>query len=111
VTVTIAVSVVRWRSHFEIFALGTNGYGQLTGRGRSYGIQQYRRGPRWGWQQAHDQASSEELVLSDNCDDSFADELAACLGLAPPPELGPASLQDGLAVMDLYRRARQRLTD
>lgn len=108
-SISIEVSVVRWRSHFEIFALGTDGYGQVTGRGRSYGRQIYRRGRRWGWQSAKDQASSEEIVVDDACENSFADELASCLGFGPPPPIKPAQLSDGLAVMKLYQEARTRM--
>ncbi len=109
VNVSIEVSVVRWRSHFEIFALGTEGYGQVTGRGRSYGKQYYRRGRRWGWQTAKDQASSEELLVEDACEDSFAEELAACLQLSPPGPTQPANLADGLAIMQLYQAIKSRL--
>ena len=101
-TVSMEVSVVRWRSQFEIFALGTEGYGQVTGRGRSYGPQVYRRGRRWGWQNAQSQVASEEEVVVDDCEDSFADELSACLGLGPVPSIMPAQITDGLAVMRLY---------
>ncbi len=106
---SIEVSVVRWRSHFEIFALGTDGYGQVVGRGRSYGRQYYRRGLRWGWQQAKDQASSEELVVDDACEDSFVDELANCLGFGPQAATRPAELADGLAVMQLYQTIRSQI--
>jgi predicted dehydrogenase len=105
VNATIGISVVRWRSHFEIFALGTDGYGHVTGRGRSYGRQCYRRGLRWGWQHAKDQASSEEVVVDDACEESFADELAACLGLSSPTT-PPANLETGLAIMRLYQNIR-----
>ena len=110
VGISMDVSVVRWRSQFEIFALGAEGYGQVTGRGRSYGRQYYRRGQRWGWQKAKDQAASEELVIEDACEDSFADELAACLGLGPAPLVAPANLKDGLAVMRLYQTAKASLS-
>jgi predicted dehydrogenase len=109
VGISMEVSVVRWRSHFEIFALGSEGYGYVTGRGRSYGRQSYRRGRRWGWQSAKDQVSSEELVLEDACEDSFAEELAACLGLGPAPLVPPANLKDGTAVMQLYQAAKAAL--
>ncbi len=109
VNISIEVSVVHWRSHFEIFALGTEGYGHVTGRGRSYGRQYYQRGRRWGWQNARDQAASEELLVEDACEDSFADELAACLGLTPPGLVLPAKLADGLAVMQLYQSIKIRL--
>ncbi|MEI6399543.1 MAG: hypothetical protein WCO71_12305, partial [Pseudomonadota bacterium] len=105
-TISMEVSVVRWRSQFEIFALGTDGYGQVTGRGRSYGNQIYRRGQRWGWQKAANQMASEEEVVVDDCEDSFADELAACLGLNVEPAVAPARLEDGLAVMRLYEKVK-----
>jgi len=109
VNVSIEVSVVRWRSHFEIFALGTEGYGQVTGRGRSYGRQYYRRGCRWGWQTAADQAASEEQLVDDACEDSFADELAACLQLTNSSLVPPATLNEGLAVMQLYQSLKDRV--
>ena len=108
-TVSVEVSIVRWRSQFEIFALGSDGYGHVTGRGRSYGRQLYCRGRRWGWQTAKDQASGEELVTDDACENSFADELAACLGLVPTLPIKPAELADGLRVMQLYQSARTKL--
>jgi predicted dehydrogenase len=110
-TVSIETSIVHWRSTFEIFALGTDGYGHVTGRGRSYGPQRYKRGHRWGWQDAADQSSSEETVIQDACEDSFADELAACLGFLPkhPSATRPANLCDSIAVMELYHTLRARL--
>jgi predicted dehydrogenase len=107
--ISISLSVVRWRSHFEIFALGADGYGTLTGRGRSYGLQSYRRGRRWGWQSAQDQISSEELVLEDACEDSFCDELAACLQLTKSPALAAANLDDGLMTMRLYDEIKRKM--
>ncbi|HLB34840.1 MAG: hypothetical protein A3F67_03330 [Verrucomicrobia bacterium RIFCSPHIGHO2_12_FULL_41_10] len=109
VAIALEVSVVRWRSHFEIFAQGTEGYGIVTGRGRSYGIQRYRRGKRWGWQYAKDQAASEEVVLEDSCENSFADELAACLNLKGINSARPADLKDGLGLMELYQDIKARL--
>ncbi len=107
--VTVETSVVRWRSHFEIFALGTEGYGHVEGRGRSYGVQRYCRGRRWGWQTAASQAASEELVVEDSCDNAFADELAVCLGLQSPGVVPAADLRSGLAMMRLYQQCRDAL--
>ena len=104
--IQLQTSVVRWRSHFEIAVLGTEGYGLLTGRGRSYGKQSYRRGPRWGWKQAGDQASSEQVIVEDNCEDSFADELASCLGLPTNIRAHVATLPEVLKVMVLYDNIR-----
>jgi predicted dehydrogenase len=109
VLISMEVSIVRWRSSFEIVAKGTNGYGIVTGRGRSYGPQRYIRGERWGWQQAKDQASSEKLILEDACEDSFADELAACLQLEKSI-ITPAHLQEGLVLMKLYQDAKALLS-
>ena len=76
---TCRVSNVSWKSTFTIKVLGTEGYGIVNGRGRSYGPQTYIRGKRWGWETAKNQQASEELVLTSNCEDSFADELANIL--------------------------------
>ena len=110
VNIALEISVVRWRSHFEIFALGTEGYGQVLGRGRSYGRQYYRRGRRWGWQSGKDQAASEEQLVDDACEDSFAEELASCLKLTEPGLVQPANITDGLAVMQLYQSIGKQLT-
>jgi len=107
--ISLEISVVRWRSHFEIFALGTEGYGHLSGRGRSYGPQIYKRGKRWGWQNAKDQATSEEIIVNDSCEDSFADELAAYLGLAPEVTSYITNPIDGLELMRLYETIRLKL--
>jgi predicted dehydrogenase len=109
VLLSIEVSIVRWKSSFEIVAKGTDGYGIVTGRGRSYGLQRYVRGERWGWQQAKDQASSEKLILEDACEDSFADELATCLQLEKSV-MTPANLQEGLVLMKLYQDAKTSLS-
>jgi predicted dehydrogenase len=106
---SVDVSVVRWRSSFDLFALGSDGYGHVTGRGRSYGRQIYRRGPRWGWQAAPNQAASETVVVDDACEDSFARELAGCLKLEEPPVIPPADMLDGVAVMQLYALVRSHL--
>lgn len=109
IRVLINVSVVRWRSHFEIFALGAEGYGVVTGRGRNYGLQSYRRGRRWGWRTARDQNSSEELVLEDACENSFGDELASCLKLNDFGVPTSANLHDGVSVMKLYDEIKAKL--
>ena len=69
------ISNVSWKSTFTIKVLGTEGYGVINGRGRSYGPQTYIRGKRWGWETAENQKASEELVLTSNCEDSFTNEL------------------------------------
>lgn len=108
VTFNAQVSVVRWRSIFRMEIHGTEGYGIVTGRGRSYGRQVYIRGKRWGWQNAPSQAESEETVVDSDASDSFRDELAAILGadLGDPP---PSSAASAFEVMKLYEMCRSSL--
>ena len=108
ITFNLQVSVVRWRSTFRMEIHGTEGYGIVTGRGRSYGKQFYVRGRRWGWQNAPSQADSEETVLESDANDSFRDELAAILtGDAGNPP--PSSAASALEVMRLYENCRTML--
>lgn len=73
---TLDVSIVRWRSEFRVEVRGTEGYGVVAGRGRSYGDQTYRRGRRWAWRgSGMPQGDTEELVCTDDCRLSFSDEL------------------------------------
>jgi predicted dehydrogenase len=110
VAFNLQVSVVRWRSTFRMEIHGEEGYGIVTGRGRSYGRQVYVRGRRWGWQSARSQAESEETVVDSDANGSFQDELAAILGAGsagPPPCPAAAAAE----VMDLYERCRAMVCD
>lgn len=74
------ISINKWRSTFRIEVNGTEGYGIVEGRGRSYGPQSYRTGVRWGWQSGCSQQKSESLIInSDICEDSFKKELLEIL--------------------------------
>lgn len=76
------VSYNRWRSNFKLEVNGTEGYGIVEGRGRSYGPQSYRFGKRWGWQIGKPQKETEELIIDNNdCNDSFIKETISILGL------------------------------
>lgn len=103
--VDIAVSIVRWRSTFRMEVNGTDGYGIVEGRGRSYGPQVYRRGSRWGWQAGGTQAESEEVVVTSNGDEVFVDELRALLH---PGEGTPevADADEAVGVMELLAACR-----
>jgi len=110
--VSIQVSIVRWRSTFSMSLHGTEGYGVVAGRNRSYGPQTYLSGPRWGWRVAPDQASSEKLILTSNGLDVFQDETKALLfpeafagDLWPPP----CTAGQALSAMELLDRIRQQL--
>lgn len=99
-------SVVRWRSTFTIELHGTEGYGIVTGRGRSYGPMKYVRGRRWGWQHAANQAASEEVVNVSDCDDSFYDEMRSLFSAAGGwPH--PCSTAEALEVMRLHESCQE----
>jgi len=108
--INMQVSIVRWRSKFEIEINGVDGYGVVEGRGRSYGPQSYRRGQRWGWRDAKDQKSSEEEMCVSDCQESFRDELRAVL---IPPKctdmLHPCSAKEALNAMRTYEECLQIL--
>jgi len=63
----IQTSLTRWRSNFRFEVNGTDGYGVVEGRGRSYGQQTYRKGKRWGWINSSSQELSETNI---NCLDA-----------------------------------------
>lgn len=111
VPVNLQVSVVRWRSTFRVEVHGTDGYGIVTGRGRSYGEQTYLRGERWGWQKASGgtQAESEELVVRSDGEDSFTAEMDALLFGPDGAPVRPCRADDAIATMDLYERCLARL--
>jgi predicted dehydrogenase len=108
-TVTIDVSIVRWRNAFRMELIGTDGYGVVEGRGRSYGPQTYRRGRRWGWQGGRPQAETEELVVTTPGDGVFADELRAMLYPGDRPGPSVATAEDALMAMALLSDCRRKL--
>ncbi len=108
--INLQVSIVRWRSTFAIETHGTEGYGIVTGRGRSYGPQRYRRGRRWGWQQGGTQEQSEEEVCVSDCRESFRDELRALLRPTSVPDgPQPCTAREALAVMHTYQSCLEQL--
>jgi predicted dehydrogenase len=73
------VSVVAWRTRFNVEILGTEGYAELSGRGRSDGPQKLISGKRWGWLEGKSQKDSEVLLFSNPIDNSFRIETSAWL--------------------------------
>jgi|GEM_PF-715593 len=110
--INVHVSIVHWRSEFRMTIRGTDGYGIVTGRNRSYGLQNYIVGPRWGWQHAPNQLASETQVLQSDGMDVFADEMESMLFPTPDkPDAAPASATsaDALRVMELLHAIRAKL--
>ncbi len=106
------ISIVLWRSVFRMAVHGTDGYGIVTGRNRSYGPQRYTVGPRWGWQTASSQAASEKIELESDGSDVFADEMEALLFASDGKTENyckPATSAEALRVMDLLDRVRKEL--
>lgn len=106
--INMQVSVVRWRSTFRFELHGTEGYGIVAGRGRSYGPQTYTRGRRWGWQHAGSQEASEEKVLVTDCSGSFREELRALFGNRVAP-LRPCDAAEAHQVMKIYDKCLRSL--
>lgn len=102
------ISLNKWRSTFRLEINGTEGYGIVEGRGRSYGPQTYRTGKRWGWQDGKSQADSEIIVVDkDSCEDSFYEETKAVLGLTL--KMKPADHLESTQVMELLSDCQKRL--
>ncbi len=77
----LQVSLNRWRSTFKLEINGTEGYGVVDGRGRSYGAQSYRTGERWGWDKFKKNQSDTEVIFDCDAKRSFIDETESVLGL------------------------------
>ena len=100
--ININVSIVRWRSTFRMELNGTDGYGIVNGRNRTYGPQTYLRGKRWGWKTSKTQAESEELVLTSDGTNTFRDELSALIyPEKTKPSILPCNSTEALAAMKL----------
>lgn len=112
-SITLHISIVHWRSVFRLAINGTDGYGVVTGRNRSYGPQTYSVGPRWGWQSAPSQAASEKLEIESTGMEVFADEMEALLFESHNGQAAawpsPATSSESLKVTDLLDRIREHL--
>jgi len=99
------VSFNRWRSNFRMEINGTEGYGVVEGRGRSYGPQSYKTGVKWGWQAGKSQAETENLVIDKNdCSNSFIKETFAVLALNKSKTSIPCDYNEAKNVMSLLEQ-------
>lgn len=109
ISISLQISIVRWRSTFQVNIHGKEGYGVVTGRNRSYGTQQYRTGARWGWQSGTTQAASEKLIVESDGRDVFVDETRALLFPDSTESRSwprPATAKDAIDVMELLDKIR-----
>jgi predicted dehydrogenase len=111
----IQSSLNRWKSTFSFSINGTDGYGVVDGRGKSYGPQSYKTGKRWAWLEGVNQRDTELVVIDqDNVENSFFTETASILGVdlsesRSPFELYPCDEKDALKTMQLYDKCKNLL--
>ncbi len=75
----MTTSIVAWRTRFSLEVIGTKGYFEVDGRGRSDGPQRITQGVRWGWLSASSQKASETVSEVASFDQSLIDETQAWL--------------------------------
>ena len=91
-------SIVSWRTRFHVEVIGTDGYFEVSGRGRSDGSQVTISGQRWGWLTSPSQIESELREVVAQNDQSLVYETIAWLR-------GGNSIctaKEGLEAMKLY---------
>ena len=77
--INISISILRWRSTFDIRGNGVKGYCRVIGRDRSYGEQNYFTGKRWGWLVGKKQKHTEKKIIQKKSKNVFQDELSAII--------------------------------
>lgn len=102
--INLQLSVVRWRNTFHISANGTDGYGNVSGRGKFYGKRTYTTGERWAWMDKKvSQKETEKEFIGGDDDDSFTRET---LGLLFPEKskefLKPCTAIEALENMKIW---------
>jgi len=73
----ITCSIVAWRTRFHVEVIGTEGYIEVNGRGRTDGPHTYIKGIRWGWKDGDSQRNSEVHKVLSTEDLSLEIETAA----------------------------------
>lgn len=107
--INMQVSIVRWRSTFRIEINGEDGYGIISGRGRSYGAQTYTYGKRWGWKHHISQKDSEKLLIKTTGEDVFEKEIDALLFPNKKSFLKPCSANEALENMKIFEECKKSL--
>ena len=101
----VDVSIVKWRSNFNISVFGNDNYGIIEGRGSHYGDQIYRFGTRWAWESSkHDNQIDTETIKSEsNESDVFAIELENIFKQlnGEEVEIPPCEIDEALNSMEL----------
>jgi len=110
-SINLRVSIVHWKSTLRMCINGTDAYGVVNGRNRTYGNQSYVVGPRWGWRSAPNQAASEVTEVESDGIDVFTRETEALLFPEKVSEAWPhpGTAKEGYAVMQLLDDIRKAL--
>jgi predicted dehydrogenase len=80
---SVTTSIVAWRTRFNIEVIGTEGYIEVDGRGRSDGPQSVVEGSRWGWLGHSSQKKSESHRVVSVIDSSIEIETLAWINDEP----------------------------
>jgi len=104
--INISLSIMKWRSTFEIHGNGSQGYWRVSGRGRSYGNQTYTIGKRWGWRSGKKQKNTEKILSVSNENDVFKKEMISILNKIKKKKnfLDPCSDLEALSTMRLIKK-------
>tara|TARA_B110000967_G_C18876473_1_gene558591 strand:+ start:743 stop:1744 length:1002 start_codon:yes stop_codon:yes gene_type:complete len=103
--INISISIMKWRSTFEIHGNGTKGYWRISGRGRSYGNQTYTVGERWGWRSGKNQKETEKILSNSNEKNVFQKEMSSIIKKIQGKKtlLDPCTDLEALATMKLLK--------
>ncbi len=107
--INLQISIVKWRSTFRIEVYGKEGYGIVEGRGRSYGIQHYKRGKKWGWRSGKAQSETEEVVCQDDGSEVFKKELIEVFSQPNSNSIKPCSAKSAIDTMKLFSECRKKI--
>jgi predicted dehydrogenase len=95
----ITCSIVAWRTRFNVEVIGTEGYIEVSGRGRTDGPHTYKQGHRWGWMNGGSQRNSEVNKVLSSEDLSLEIETAAWIN-KEPSVCSISSAYEGMKIYD-----------
>ena len=99
------ISIIKWRSNFNISLFGNDNYGIVTGRGSHYGPQKYNFGSRWAWEKSKYENQIDTEIIKSNSEelDVFKIEIENILRFMEGKklEIVPCTIDEALKTMDL----------
>lgn len=100
----ITCSIVAWRTRFHVEVIGTEGYIEVNGRGRTDGPHTYTKGIRWGWKDGDSQRNSEVNKVLSTEDLSLEIETAAWIN----GEHGICNISSAYDGMKIYNQIKEQ---